>query len=130
MLKGWVKDLAAEELVDHGSVLLFFCPDVPVDDVRYPTAIWGDTVIGLPWTLYQSVILEDQLESIKKWLDEDIPRDPTTNLWQEDYYQFGNWLDPLAPPDDPGNSITDLQLVANAILVHTTSLMCKAFQKR
>jgi alpha-L-rhamnosidase len=58
-------------------------------------------------------------------LEHGIVRDKSTGLWQEDSYQFGDWLDPPSPRDDPGNSITDFQLVANAYLVHFTSLMHK-----
>ncbi|KAF7554289.1 hypothetical protein G7Z17_g3002 [Cylindrodendrum hubeiense] len=127
MLKGWLQDLSAEQIEDHGSVPPFFCPNVFLNDTRYPTAIWGDVLVGLPWTLYMSYadsgILNQQFESMQKWMDEGIPRDQVTNLWQEDSYQFGDWLDPVAPPDDPGNSVTDPQLVANAYLVHITSLM-------
>ncbi|CAH0025636.1 unnamed protein product [Clonostachys rhizophaga] len=129
MLRGWLRDLAAEQINDHGSAPPFFCPDVPVDDVRYPTAIWGDVLVGLPWSLFTSFsdkgILSQQFESMEKWLGEGIPRDQTTGLWDEDSYQFGDWLDPLAPSDDPGNSVTDAQLVANAYLVHITLLMHK-----
>ncbi|KAH6689491.1 bacterial alpha-L-rhamnosidase-domain-containing protein [Plectosphaerella plurivora] len=129
MLQGWLKDVAEEQLRDHGSCPPFFCPDVPVDDVRYPTAIWGDVTVGLPWSLYTSYgdeeILKRQLESMQTWIDEGIPRDASTGLWAEDSYQFGDWLDPLAPPDDPGNSVTDPLLVANAHLVQATTLMQK-----
>ncbi|KAI9172731.1 hypothetical protein HJFPF1_02244 [Paramyrothecium foliicola] len=129
MLQGWLKDLAHEQLRDHGSCPPFFCPDVPVDDTRYPTAIWGDVTIGLPWSLYNiygdEKILDQQMESMQTWLHKGIPRDEVTGLWANDSYQFGDWLDPMAPPDDPGNSITDPQLVANAYLVHVTRLMEK-----
>jgi alpha-L-rhamnosidase len=129
MLQGWLRDVAEEQLRDHGNCPPFFCPDVPVDDVRYPTAIWGDVAVGLPWSLYNSYgdeeILKRQLESMQTWVNEGIPRDAATGLWAEDSYQFGDWLDPLAPPDDPGNSVTDPLLVANAHLVQTTTLMHK-----
>ncbi|KAH6970587.1 alpha-L-rhamnosidase [Ilyonectria sp. MPI-CAGE-AT-0026] len=129
MLQGWLKDLSAEQIEDHGSVPPFFCPNVFVDDTRYPTAIWGDVLVGLPWDLYTSYadkgILNRQLESMQKWMNEGIPRSHSTGLWEEDSYQFGDWLDPFAPPDDPGNSVTDPQFVANAYLVHVTSLMHK-----
>lgn len=37
--------------------------------------------------------------------------------------QLGDWLDPAAPPDKPGNGTTDAMLVANAFLIHSTSTM-------
>ncbi len=129
MLQSWVKDLAAEQLEDKNGVPPFFCPNVFLEDPRYPTAIWGDVVVGLPWQLYSSYgdreIVKQQLESMQAWLERGIVRDKATGLWQEDAYQFGDWLDPKAPPDEPGNSITDPILVANAYLVHITFLMHK-----
>lgn len=127
MLQSWVKDLAAEQLESATKVPPFFCPNVFTNDPRYPTAIWGDVTIGLPWDLYMSYgdrqILHDQLESMQGWMEEGIIRDDRTRLWKEDSYQFGDWLDPKAPPDEPGNSVTDPILVANAYLCHVTSLM-------
>ncbi len=62
-------------------------------------------------------------ESMQAWMERGIPRDRSTGLWDEESYQFGDWLDPYAPPDDPGNSITDPMLVANAYLVEMTRHM-------
>lgn len=128
MLQGWLKDLAAEQGEGRGGpgVPPFVCPNV-LDDPSSPTAIWGDVVVGLPWALYWSFgdrrILQRQLPSMRAWVDEGVPRDPATGLWRDDAFQFGDWLDPSAPPDDPGNAVTDPLLVANAYLVHTTALL-------
>ncbi|KAL3496920.1 bacterial alpha-L-rhamnosidase-domain-containing protein [Aspergillus germanicus] len=129
MLKSWVTDLAAEQLSDGSGVPPHFCPNVFPQDPKAPAAIWGDVVIGLPWALYLAYgdprILSDQLDSMQGWLDEGIPRDEDTGLWRDDSYrwQYGDWLDPKAPPSEPADSMTDSLLVANAYLVHMTSLM-------
>lgn len=127
MLQSWVKDLAAEQFESETKVPPFFCPNVFPRDTRYPTAIWGDVVVSLPWDLYMSYgdrrILHNQMESMQGWIEEGIVRDDQSRLWKEDSYQFGDWLDPKAPPDEPGNSVTDPLLVANAYLCHITSLM-------
>lgn len=129
MLQSWAKDLAAEQLTDGSNVPPFFCPNVFIDDPKYPTAIWGDVSVGLPWNLYMSYgdcnVLKEQLQSMRAWIDKGIVRDEATGLWKNGSYQFGDWLDPIAPPDEPGNSVTDPQLVANAYLVHITTLMSK-----
>ncbi|XMA16514.1 hypothetical protein WAI453_009305 [Rhynchosporium graminicola] len=128
MLQGWAKDLSAEQLAGGSSVPPFFCPNVFLEDTKYPTAIWGDVMVGLPWDLYKffgdSKILKQQFESMRAWVDKGIDRDET-GLWKADSYQFGDWLDPKAPSDEPGNSVTDPHLVANAYLVHVTSLIHK-----
>lgn len=127
MLQGWMKDLTAEQMADGSGIPCFFTPNVFVEDPKYPTAIWGDVTVGLPWDLYtaygDSNILSLQLDSMKSWIHKGIVRDAVTGLWEEGSYQFGDWLDPKAPPDEPGNSVTDPLLVANAYLVHVTSLM-------
>lgn len=41
---------------------------------------------------------------------------------------IGDWLDPSAPPDDPGAAKTDGILVANAYLVHVTEWIAKLAQ--
>jgi alpha-L-rhamnosidase len=40
-------------------------------------------------------------------------------------YQFGDWVDPRAPMDAPGDGPTDKLLVAGAYLVHTLDLMTR-----
>jgi alpha-L-rhamnosidase len=75
--------------------------------------------------------LERQFDSMRSWLDEGVDRAPD-GLWHPDKWQLADWLDPSAPPEDPGNGRTDSILVANAYLVHTTqvfSRLCRALGK-
>ncbi|KAJ0423807.1 bacterial alpha-L-rhamnosidase-domain-containing protein [Aspergillus carlsbadensis] len=129
MLQSWITDLAAEQLEDGSGIPPHFCPNVLPQDPKAPAAIWGDAVIGLPWALYQAYgdprILSDQLTSMQGWFDQGIPRDEATGLWRDDSYrwQYGDWLDPKAPPSEPADPTTDTLLVANAYLVHMTSIM-------
>ncbi|PVH72062.1 glycoside hydrolase family 78 protein [Cadophora sp. DSE1049] len=129
MLLSWSKDLAAEQLADGSGIPPFFCPNVFLDDPKVPTAIWGDAIVGLPWDLYKSFgdtnILSQHMMSMQAWVDRGIVRDDTTDLWREDSYQFSDWLDPKAPSDEPGNSTTDPNLVANAFLIHITTIMSR-----
>ena len=65
---------------------------------------------------------------MRAWLEEGVDRAPD-RLWNTDKWQLADWLDPSAPPEDPGNGRTDSILVANAYLVHTTfvfSQLCAA----
>lgn len=91
----------------------------------FPQAIWDDVTILLPWTLYQSYsdinILRRQYQSTTAWLDRDVARGPD-RLWDDTLFQLGDWLDPTAPPDAPGNARTDGTLVADAYLVHVTKI--------
>lgn len=62
---------------------------------------------------------------MESWLDRGIARDKKTNfLWDpESNFQFGDWLDHIAPPSKPGDGRTDPILVANVFLIQVTSLM-------
>ncbi|PVH72290.1 glycoside hydrolase family 78 protein [Cadophora sp. DSE1049] len=132
MLLSWSKDLAAEQMADGSGIPPYFSPNVFPDHPKVPkvpTAIWGDVVVGLPWSLFKSFgdreILSQHLESMQAWINHGIVRDETTHLWKDRSYQFGDWLDPKAPADEPGTSMTDPDLVANAYLIHITTLMYK-----
>lgn len=55
------------------------------------------------------------------WLDRGVARGPD-RLWDDTLFQLGDWLDPTAPPDAPGNARADGTLVADAYLVHVTKI--------
>jgi len=62
------KDLIAEQMCDGSGIPPFFCPNVFLEDLKAPTAIWGDVLVCLPWALYQSYgdqdILSQHMESM------------------------------------------------------------------
>ena len=58
------------------------------------------------------------------WLDQGVRRGPD-GLWDPELWQLGDWLNPQAPPDEPGNCRTSDTLVADAYLVHVASLMAE-----
>ncbi|EON95893.1 putative alfa-l-rhamnosidase protein [Phaeoacremonium minimum UCRPA7] len=58
------------------------------------------------------------------WVDRGIRRGPD-RLWDSQLWQLGDWLDPTAPPDEPGNARTNGTLVADAYLVHVTSVLAE-----
>lgn len=58
------------------------------------------------------------------WVDKGIPRG-LDELWDIEYWQLGDWLDPTAPPDQPGDSRTNATLVADAYLVRVTRVIAQ-----
>lgn len=58
------------------------------------------------------------------WVDFGIRRDPD-RLWDPQLWQLRDWLDPTAPPGQPDNSRTNGTLVADAYLVHVTSIIAQ-----
>jgi len=93
-----------------------------------PAAVWGDVVVANPWNTYQSSgdvgALKDHYVGAKAWVDSGIPRG-ADGLWDHKYAQYGDWLDPKAPNDNPGGATTSSALVADAYFVYVTSLVSK-----
>ncbi|KAK1676214.1 alfa-L-rhamnosidase [Colletotrichum godetiae] len=137
ILGNWLEDVAAEQLEEGKGgipplvVPLAISPNWP----HIAQAVWDDVTVLAPDALYQyssdKGLLEKQFASMQTWLDEGVDR-ASDGLWNPDKWQLADWLDPSAPPDDPGNGRTDSILVANAYLVHTTlvfSRLCAAVGK-
>ncbi|KAF3407744.1 hypothetical protein DPV78_001404 [Talaromyces pinophilus] len=128
MLSEWMEDVAYEQS-DNNGVPPLVVPNI-LDHVwpSIPQALWGDVVIILPWVLYMSSgdrdILYRQYPSMTSWLDQGVRRGKD-GLWDPEIWQLGDWLDPQAPPDEPGDCRTNGTLVADAYLVYVTSLMAK-----
>ncbi|KGO63636.1 Bacterial alpha-L-rhamnosidase [Penicillium italicum] len=129
MLQDWVRNLALEQLEGNGNVPPLISPNLFGPQGKNPTALWGDCVVKLPWDLYQVTgdiqILEDQWESMRRWIDHGIDLDER-GLWRKGKtWQLGDWLDPIAPPDEPGNGRTDPFLVADACLINSLDLITR-----
>jgi alpha-L-rhamnosidase len=114
-LSSWLADLAVEQS-DLGTVP-FYVPWVHLLFPPGPTAAWGDAAVIVPWVLYRHFgdlgLLRTQYPSMKAWVDQVAALTGDDHLWDEGF-QFGDWLDPSAPPDKPGKSRTDHALVATA----------------
>ena len=95
-------------------------------DQPIATAVWGDVVVGNPWNIYQSYgdksLLREHLAQGRGWLEKGIYRNDA-GLWNRLTFQYGDWLDPKSPPNDPGQATTHKFLVADAYLVRMTEIM-------
>ncbi|CAG1959015.1 unnamed protein product [Fusarium graminearum] len=125
--RGWHRDLASEAASDGSMVPRWYTPMLqgPTNQ-PIATAVWGDVAVGNPWNIYQSFgdrgLLQEHLAQGVGWLDKGIPRNEA-GLWNRLTFQYGDWLDPKSPPDDPGNATTHKFLVADAYLVRMTEVM-------
>ena len=122
-LQSWLADLAAEQRDADGVV------PVVVPNVLGPPsagAAWGDAATVVPWVLYQRFgdarVLETQFDSMRSWVDAVARLAGPTRLWDQGF-QFGDWLDPAAPPDRPGDARTDKHLVATAYFARSAELV-------
>ncbi len=126
-LASWLRDVAAEQGAD-GHVPNFV-PWIACGFPEEASAAWGDAAAIVPWTMYQrngdARILEEQFSSMAAWVDHSAAKRDTTGLIREGM-QLGDWLDPVAPPEDPGAGMTDAYLVANAYLVESAGIVAKA----
>ncbi|TPX16180.1 uncharacterized protein E0L32_004175 [Thyridium curvatum] len=128
MLANWMRDVVLET-AEQGGVVPLVVPNAlkaskhPVK----PQAVWDDVVVLAPWTLYRhfgdAEVLRSAWAAMKLYLRA-IPRGADA-LWTPDLWQLGDWLDPNAPPAEPGNARTDGALVADEYLVHVTGVMAE-----
>lgn len=125
-LSSWLADLAAEQ--DPSGAVPFVVPN-PSDRPITPAAAWGDAAVIVPWVLYQRFgdagILAAQFESMRAWVDHIASRAGERLLWDRGF-QFGDWLDPAAPPDKPGAARTNPHLIATAYFARSTELVGRA----
>ncbi|HEY8590321.1 MAG TPA: family 78 glycoside hydrolase catalytic domain [Naasia sp.] len=123
-LAGWLRDVVAEQGSD-GAVPNF----VPWVECGFPepsSAAWGDAAAVVPWVLHERFgdekILRDQYDSMAAWVDHLESQSDGQGLIREGF-QLGDWLDPTAPPEDPGDARTDRYLVATAYLVKSARIV-------
>lgn len=125
-LTSWLADLSADQGPD-GSVP-FVIPDV-LNEPSPTAAAWGDAAAVVPWVLYERTgdtgILARQLPSMRAWVDRLDLLAGESHLWSGGF-QFGDWLDPTAPPDDPFAAKTSPDVVASAHLIRSADLVARA----
>ncbi|KQO60362.1 family 78 glycoside hydrolase catalytic domain [Curtobacterium sp. Leaf261] len=133
-LGDWLRDLSLEQQHADG-VIPFVVPDVlkysPAEDFGKPdaTAIWSDAGVWVPWTLYQAygdrAVLEEQMPSMIAHLRRIRDHLSPQGLW-DTVFQFGDWLDPDAPPEDAAKAKADPGVVATVCAFHSATLVAEA----
>ncbi|MFG1707375.1 glycoside hydrolase family 78 protein [Nonomuraea sp. M3C6] len=123
-LTSWLADLAAEQ-AGLGTVP-HYVPWVDLGLPPGPAAAWGDAAVIVPWVLHQRFgdlgVLRAQYASMTAWVDQIAGVAGESHLWASGF-QFGDWLDPAAPPDDPGKARTDPALIATAYHAWTAQIV-------
>ncbi|NQX12158.1 family 78 glycoside hydrolase catalytic domain [Microbacteriaceae bacterium VKM Ac-2855] len=127
-LTSWLADLAAEQEPD-GSV-----PHVIPDILRTPltsapAAAWGDAAVVVPWVLWQrtgdSGVLRRQYPSMRAWVDRLADAAGDDLIWRGGF-QYGDWLDPTAPPEDAADAAADPDVVATACFARCARLLAES----
>lgn len=120
VLGSWLEDLSAEQ--EEKGFVPWVVPDV-LSTPSSPTALWSDVAVSLPWVLYQEYgdpeILRRAYPSMTAFIRSVESSLDEHGLWSSGF-QYGDWLDPDAPSDNPAGGKTDRHLVASAYLCKTT----------
>jgi alpha-L-rhamnosidase len=129
-----LRDLEAEQ--EAAGMVPYVVPNILPrtlpDDIggkTVPTAAWGDAAVLVPWTLYQRYgdtgVLETQFASMRAWVDLLQTLTGERLLWDSGF-QFGDWLDPSAPTDNPSVTRTNSAIVATAYFARSAEILGRA----
>ena len=123
-LDSWLTDLAIDQV---DGVVPFVVPNVL--GPAQPAAAWGDAATVVPEVLYDRFgdldTLRRQYPSMVGWTDDIARRSGHRLLW-EGAFQFGDWLDPDAPPQNAAKAKTDPDIVATAYLFKSATITARA----
>ncbi|NUT29909.1 MAG: family 78 glycoside hydrolase catalytic domain [Streptomyces sp.] len=129
-LRSWLDDVLLEQRAAEGVVPMVVPAVIPqVPGLFQPVAAWGDAITVVPNVLWDRFadrdVLERCFEGMAAWVDVVRSRTGGTLLWEEGL-QFGDWLDPDAPPERPGDAKTDAGIVATAYFFRSAELTARA----
>jgi alpha-L-rhamnosidase len=124
----WLRDLELEQDDELGVPSVV--PDVVITgEPRYGRAGWADAAAIVPWSVYEShgdaEILRRQFDSMRRWVASLSARRGPDGLIPPGM-QFGDWLDPDAPSDQPWLAKADAQFLANAYFAYSARLLADA----
>ena len=124
----WLIDLALDQDPRLGAPTVV--PDVVLEgESRFGRAGWADAATMVPWAVYEAFgdieVLRRQYESMRSHVESLRARLGPDGLLPESM-QFGDWLDPDAPADQPWAAKADSRYLANAFLVHSARVLARA----
>ncbi|WP_223693462.1 alpha-L-rhamnosidase [Leifsonia poae] len=135
-LSDWLIDLGLEQK-HHDGIVGFVIPDV----LKYlggdapsefgtvdSTAIWSDAAVWVPWTLYEAYgdesVLRRQFGSMAAHVRHVKSLLSPAGVWDGNF-QFGDWLDPDAPPENPAEAKADKGVVATACAYRSATIVAQ-----
>lgn len=122
-LLNWFRDLSLEQ-TDEGVPSVV--PNVVLEgEPAMGRAGWADVATVGPWATYEATgstaTLEQQLDSMLRWVATLKHKRHDDGLLGGEF-QFGDWLDPDAPPNQPWLAKIDGDFMANAFFSHSARL--------
>jgi len=120
----WLRDLEADQHAD-GSI-----PHVIPNVLgRGGATGWADAGVVIPWVVYQDYgdvsVLENQYESMKKWIGYMQMRAGDDLIWNGDAH-FGDWLAFASTRSDYMGAYTTKDLIATAYFSYSSKLVSKS----
>jgi alpha-L-rhamnosidase len=117
----WLKDLAADQHED-GSI-----PHVIPNILGHGGATgWADAGVTIPWAMYLDygdvLVLENQYESMKKWIGYMKERAGENLIWEGDPH-YGDWLSFASTRSDYMGAYTLKDLIATAYYSYSSSIV-------
>ena len=129
----WLKDLACDQTKEGG--VPHMVPDIISGNEKsdwllsqgtHSAAAWADAAVINPWTLYltygDKVILEEQYDSMKKWIDF-MREHAVEDIWNYKL-QFGDWV-ALDAEEGSYFGATPNDLTCTAYYAYSTELFAK-----
>ncbi|MET0713761.1 MAG: family 78 glycoside hydrolase catalytic domain [Mycetocola sp.] len=130
-LADWLQDVGLEQ-AHHNGIVPYIVPDVlkyavvPQDGAgaEEAAAFWSDAAVWAPWALWEAYgdprVLEASFESMLAHGRRVQTLLSPSGVWDKGF-QFGDWLDPDAPADRPGDAKADPGVVATACAFRTAN---------
>ncbi|MET0796453.1 MAG: family 78 glycoside hydrolase catalytic domain [Rhodococcus sp. (in: high G+C Gram-positive bacteria)] len=130
-LADWLQDVGLEQ-AHHDGIVPYIVPDVlkyavvPQDGAgaEEAAAFWSDAAVWAPWALWEAYgdprVLEASFDSMLTHGRRVRTLLSPSGVWDKGF-QFGDWLDPDAPADRPGDAKADPGVVATACAFRTAN---------
>jgi len=119
----WLKDLALDQ--DQDGSIPHVVPNVLG---RGGATGWADAGVTIPWAMYLDYgdvsVLENQYESMKKWISYMKERAGENLIWEGDFH-FGDWLSFASTRSDYMGAYTLKDLIATAYYSYSSSIVAK-----
>ncbi|MGK9147152.1 glycoside hydrolase family 78 protein [Plantibacter flavus] len=134
-LQSWLQDVEAEQHED--GLIPYFVPELPFPEElqhnpifnHHHTAVWGDVATLVPFAIYEATgdvdVLRRSWALMQRWVDGVERLAGPSRVWDEGF-QYGDWLDPTAPPEEPARGATETALVATGYFAHSSGLLARA----
>lgn len=127
LLISWLRDLATEQYADGGVPHVI--PEPNAGQVDPPACAWGDAAVVVPWNVYlatgDETVLRRQISSMRAWVDCMDAIAGQSHLWTGGF-QYGDWLDPTAPPENPFQAVANPDVVATGCFARCAAIVSQA----